>query len=77
MSKSMPESYSGRVVLPNDEITKNRGLKMGVISLYSAVNGRGHGNLGPFGAKEQHDSSMIFMHIYSLFCSFLTSASLH
>ena len=55
------------------KITKNRGLKMGVILLYSAVNGRGRGNLGPFRAKEQHDCSMIFMHIYLLLCSFLSS----
>ena len=52
------------------KITKNRGLKMGVILLYSAVNGRGRGNMRPFGAKEQHDCSMIFMHIFYCFAPF-------
>ena len=52
------------------KITKNRGLKMGVILLYSATNGRGGGNMRPFGMKEQHDCSMIFIHI---FYRFLTS----
>ena len=55
------------------KIAENRGLKIGVILLYSAKKGRGRGNLGPFGAREQHDCSMIFMYICLMFCSFLTS----
>ena len=52
------------------KITKNRGLKMGVILLHPAVNGRGRGNMRPFGANEQNDCSMIFMHIFYCFAPF-------